>query len=866
MNTLFSHGFPSFPLRTKALLPCLCSTLIPLAFAQEAVPPDGSDPATELDAVLVSGQREADRRAIDEKRHADGITEAISADDVGSLPDENVAEAVSRLPGVTTVNDQGEGRYLTVRGVAPNLLNVTLDGQSAPAPEPDGRQVKLDDIPSSLIDGVSVAKTITPDLDANAIAGQVNIKTLSAFDRKRPFATVRAAYGYHDIDGENQYKVDGSLGGVFGANKQFGAVIALNRSDRRIGAQNMQNPGNWIQVNDQWVPEGLDVRQYRTHRVRTGAVANFDWRPKESAHMFLRLLYSRYQDIEERDQFSIEFDDKRITPDSAQSGSFTRADAIRGFRIREETSHTLSGSTGGIFKFGDNTLTIEGTWSRAGKRDPQRDRWGFLAKRIAGTYQLDPRSYNVTFADDAAFTPANFAADYFRPERRRAREELRQAHADYLIPFGSNGSDLQFGVKYTRREKTNNKDENRWEYAGGPLTLDDVLGGTIDAVMGGRYRLGPQVNGRLADAYLGTNPGEFSLNDTATVAASLGSDYAVNENIAAAYVMSRWHMGDVTLIPGVRVEQTRGRYAAHAFDRTSSRIDQPFNRFGSRRYTDVFPGINLRWNATDAVVLRAALTRAIGRPDYPSLAPFIDVRNSSSRNPRVTMGNPDLGPLYANNADLALEYYAGNRGILALALFYKDISDPIYELTRSDQTVDFNGVELTNARVTSWINARKARVSGVEFNAQYELGFLPAPLDGLGVGMNASFVDSKAEGMPVRTDKIPLLNQSDRVVSAFISYEKARFSAKLGFSYRSPMLTTVHETDPEGDIYWDTLKQWDLKLNYDLTRSWSLFVEGYNLNDAPMRAYQGRRERTLEIESYGWSARFGVKYKFRGAK
>jgi len=818
--------------------------------------------AFELDTVMVTGRRAADRQAIDDKRNADNQVDALRADDVGRLPDDNVAEAVSRLPGVSTLNDQGEGRYLTVRGVSPNLLNVTLNGQTAPAPEPEGRQVKLDDIPSELIGAVSVDKTISADMDANAIAGQVNIETLSAFDRSRLIASASAAYGYYGIDGGNQYKFGSSLGGVFGANKQFGAVFSLNRSDRRIGAQNVQNSGQWIEIDEQWLPEGLEVRQYNTHRVRTGAVANFDWKPGKKARLFARLLYSRYQDIEERDLFSLEFDDKSIVPDSSASGSFAKAKAGRGFRMREETTRTVTVSTGGKFQFGEQKLTFDGSWSRANKRDPQRDRWGFAAKGISGRYQLGSREYGVSFDDESAFTPSRFVADFYRPAHRRAAEDLTQARADYLIPFGNNGANVKFGLKYTRREKTNNQNEERWDYAGGALVMDDVVSGYLDTIMGGRYRLGPRVDGRLVDEYIRTHPGEFVRDDAATLGASLSADYAINEDITAAYVKARLRLGEVTVTPGVRVEQTKGRYAAHVFDRTSARVDQPFNRFGAKSYTDAFPGINLRWNASDSLVVRSAITRAIGRPDYKSLAPFIDVRNSSSRRPRVTMGNPGLDPLYSTNFDLSIENYLGNRGVLAVAMFFKDISQPIYEVTRSNQSGDFGGIGLTNARVSTWENAHKAHVVGVELNAQYELVFLPAPLDGLSVGVNASFVDSTAEGLPARADKVPLPNQSDRVVSAQLSYEKSGFSARLAYSYRSAMLTEVHETDPDGDLYWDSLKQWDLKFGYAITPRWSLFVEGANLNDAPMRAYVGKRERTMEIETYGWSARIGAQLKF----
>ncbi|HRN61143.1 MAG TPA: TonB-dependent receptor, partial [Luteimonas sp.] len=845
------------------LVLCQCVALPSIALAQDAAPqsPPASDP-TEFDTIVVTGRRAADRLAIDDKRNADNQVDAIRADDVGHLPDQNVAEAVRRLPGVTTINDQGEGRYLTVRGVSPDLLNVTLNGQTAAAPEPDGRQVKLDDIPSALIGGVTVAKTLTPDMDANAIAGQVNIETVSAFDRNRTFGSVRAAYGRYDINGENPYEFDASIGGVFGANRQFGAVVAVNRSDRKIGSQNMQNPGDWIEVDGEWVPEGLTVRQYNTHRQRTGAVANFDWKPNDNALLYLRFLYSKYQDQETRDGFALEFDDDSIFPTSATGGTFEDAEAIRAIRTREETTSSFTVSAGGEFDFGRNKLTAEAAYARADKRDPNRDEWGFVAEDITGSYVIGPRGYDISFDDDAAFDPSNFEPDFFEPESRRAIEDLYQARLDYVIPFGENGSEFQFGVKYIKRDKTNDESGRAWEYDDGDLMMSDVTNRSIATLFGGRYRLGPLVSGPLSDAYFAANPGEFEEDEEGTISASLAADYAITEEITAAYAMARLWFGNVTVIPGVRMEHTKGSYAAHGFDLEDASLDQPFNVFGSRSYTDFFPGINVRWDAGEHFVVRGAITRAIGRPAYESLAPFVEIEGVNSIEPEVTMGNPDLEPLYSTNFDFSVEYYVGNRGLLSAAVFYKDIKNPIYEVTRTDQDGVFGGISLTGAEVSTWTNASKATVSGIELNAQYELSFLPSPFDGFSVGANLTFVDSEAEGLPERTDKVPLMSQSDRVASAQIAYEKYGFSARLAYTYRSAMLDEVHEDDPDGDIYWDSLKQWDIKFGYEINPRWSVFLEGSNLNDAAMRAYVGRRERTMEREIYGWSARMGVQFKF----
>lgn len=833
-----------------------------LAQAAGAQPAQTSQQVTELESVVVTGRRAADRAAVDDKRYADGQVDSIRSDDVGRLPDQNVAEAVRRLPGVTSVNDQGEGRYLTVRGVSPELLNVTLNGQTAAAPEPDGRQVKLDDIPSSLIGAVTVSKTLTPDMDANAIAGQVNIETLSAFDRDGKFGTARVAYGYYDLNGTNPFEYDASFGNVFGPAKQFGVVFAINHSDRKLGTQNLQNTGDWIEVDDQIVPEGLDLRQYNTHRQRSGAVANFDWRPNDDTRMFLRLLYSKYEDSETRDRFAIEFDEDGIAPDSATAGTFSDAEAVRALRTRAENTSTLTASTGGEFKFDDSKLTVETTFSRANKRDPHRDEWGFTQGDITGSYLLGGDTFSVTPDGEAAFDATQFEPDFFEPESRRATEDLFQARADYMLPIEvGDGSDLQFGVKYTRRKKTNDENGEAWEYDDGDLTLDQVAGSPIRSVFGNR-RFGPTINSSLANAYFNANRGEFEEDEDGTLSASLAADYRIQEEITAAYVMSRLRFGDLTVIPGVRVERTEGDYAANVFEIGEASLDQDFNAFGNRSYTDWFPGVNFRYDVGDNLVFRAAATRAIGRPNYESLAPFVQIEDAQGDEPEVTMGNPDLKPLYSTNLDLSAEYYVGNRGVLAAALFHKRIKNPIYEVTRTGQDGVFGGVELVNAEISTWTNADEATVKGLELNAQYELSMLPSPFDGLSVSGNITFVNSEATGLPSRDDAVPLLNQADRVASAQLSYEKYGFSARLAYTYRSSSLNEVHEDDPEGDIYLDDFRQWDLKFSYAFNPKFTVFLEGSNLNDAAMRTYVGHRNRLGEKEIYGWSVRTGLQLSF----
>jgi len=811
--------------------------------------------------IVVTGRRAADRAALENKRLADGQIDQVRADDVGRLPDQNVAESLRRLPGLSVANDQGEGRYLTVRGVSPDLLNVTLNGETAAAPEPESRQVKLDDIPSGLIGSVTVVKTLTPDLDANAIAGTADIKTVTAFDKNRTFGSFRAGYGYNEINGTHPYEFDGSFGTLFGPSRQFGIVFALNHSQRKLGPENVQSGSNWDVVNGFEVPLEQTVRRYETKRKRSGGVLNFDWRPTDQSKMFLRLLYSKYNDSEQRPGFSVELDEDEITNQTATSGDFAEAESSRALRTRAENSNTFTAATGGEFDIGQGWLRIEGSYTRAKKRDPHRDEWIFEAEELSGSYDTSrsPFDYSV---EDAAFDPSNFEFSETSYENRRAVEELWQGRVDYRhdLQFGDS-SDIQFGAKITDRHKTSDTDSTIYEgFDGDDLTLDQFLGKPINSIFDGRYPFGPTVDGRAADEFFFANEGLFEIDEAGTIGDSLASDYLINERIVAAYVMARLKFGALTAIPGIRVEHTKSDYAAKAVldTYTLENVDNDYDTFGKQSYTDWFPGLNMRYDVNRNLVLRGAITRALGRPNYERLAPITIVNTEDNE---VELGNPNLKPLYSWNYDAAAEYYLGQRGIVSAAVFYKKIDNPIYNAT-TEESGTFAGQELEDAQVTRPVNASSATVRGLELNAQYELSFLPSPLDGLSIGGSMTFTKSKAKGIPGRPgETLPLANQSDRVASAYLAYEKYGFAARVAYTHRSAYLLEPGD-DTFNDLYIGNFNQWDARISYAVTKNAAVFFEGSNLNDEPNLIYQGAKRRVDEVERYGYSLKGGVQLSF----
>jgi TonB-dependent receptor len=841
--------------------PVFAQTVSGVSSAPEVTTAD-EEATTPADEIVVTGRRAADRAALENKKNSDAQVDQVRADDVGRLPDQNVAETLRRLPGISVANDQGEGRYLTVRGVSPDLLNVTLNGETAAAPEPTSRQVKLDDIPSGLIGAVTVVKTLTPDLDANAIAGSANIETLTAFDRGRTFASGRAAIGYNDINKSNPYEFDGTFGTIFGADRQFGMVIGLNYSKRHLSPQNFQaGGGNWEDVNGFDVPLEQTVRDYDTHRERMGAIANFDWRPTDDIRTFVRILYSRYNDSEKRKNFSLELDDDEITNQTETSGDFAEADGTRSLRTRSENSNTFTASTGGEFDIGNSLLKLEGSYTRAEKKDPHRDEWIFEAGDITGSYDLSDRLFKYT-PDESAFDPTAYEFDETSYEHRLAVEKLIQARVDYRFPVAiGDESDFQVGAKVTHRNKTSDADSMIYDgFDGDDLTLDQFAGPVVDSIIHGRYPVGVTVDGTAADNFFDANEGLFELDTEGSIGDSLAGDFKVKERITAAYAMARLKFGPFTAIPGVRMEHTSSDYAAKAVldTYTIDDIDNDYDTFGSQSYTDWFPGINLRYDVNRSLVLRGAITRAIGRPNYEQLAPTTVVNTGDNE---VELGNPNLKPLYSTNFDAAVEYYIGRSGIVSAALFYKKIKGPIYQST-TEESGTFAGQVLEDAEVTRPVNADSAIVRGLELNAQMELQFLPSPLDGFSVGGSMTFVKSKAKGIPGRPgETLPLANQSDRVASAYLAFEKYGISGRIAYTYRSAYLLEPGE-DAFTDLYVDRFHQWDAKIAYELTPNASVFIEGSNLNDAPYRAFQGVRRHLDEYERYGYSAKAGVAVKF----
>lgn len=839
-----------------ALLASSCLVAPGLAAAQDA---------GEVEEVVITGQRASDRDSLEKKREATSASEIVSGGEAGKLPDQNVAESVRRLSGVSVATDKGEGRYLIIRGIEPNLANVTINAQTASAPEPESRNVKLDDIPSALIGSVQVVKSLTPDLDANAIAGQVDIKTVTAFDRNRTILNARAALGGFEITDENAYEGDLSVGTLFGPDKQFGVVVALNWSERPSDSEDVLSGGRQT-VGGVDLPVEFDNRVYTPAlRTRTGAVVNLDWRPTDDIKTYARVMYSKFDDdeVRNRTRFFLPTSAASYSSLTEDGGTFTTgASARKLLRVRTEITDTTTIAIGGEFNIGESLLTIQATHNLATKEDPIRDEIEYRYNNTSGGGPItgsfgkqDGMPGGVTLSANA-YNPASYRLRSFKQVSREAEEDLNQVRIDYQMPLPVLGDDsyLKFGAKWLDRDKYTDGTGEVFMYTGPTRTLASEVGETYGDTFGGKYLAGPSISYNKVNAFFKANPGLFDSDDDDQIVETLGGDYQVQETITAAYVMANLDFGDISVIPGLRVERTEGDTRAIAVTPTAT-INDKYNRFGSYSYTDVFPGLNLRWDVSERILVRAAITTAIGRPEYFQLAPTVAVDGDD-----VTLGNPDLKPQQALNLDASLDYYFEGEGGFSIGFFHKQIDNPIFASTLENQTGTFGGVSIVNGDVFSFQNGTEAEVTGLELNFQKPFTFLPEPLDGFGVNLNATFLNGKLK-VPGRSKETSLPKQSDLLVSAQLYYEKAGFSARVAYTYRSDYIDELGATAAE-DLYFGENQTIGVKAAYKVTRQFEVFAEGNNLNDETDYYFYGNRHRFAEAETYGRSWRIGLSYTY----
>lgn len=817
----------------------------------------------EVEGLVVTATRAAQAEALQVKRSATVIVDALSADDVGKLPDNNVADAVQRLPGVSVTIDQGEGRYVIVRGMDSNLINVTVNGQIFPGPEGGARRVALDTFPADIISRVEVIKALTPDRDANAIGGTVNLITASAFDTPNGFLRGSARFGYNQLGEKKNYAGNASFAHLFGDQDQFGLVLGASFSRRRFESDNYEASG-FRDVNGQTLPTTRVLRDYRILRDRTGLVANFEWRPRDGVRLYVNNTYTRYSDDEQRDSSTFEYALGALSNQTATGGSYSQGRGTVELRDRKVVQKLFNVSVGGSFERGPYTLDLNATFAKADEDTPKRVDWEFRSATNAF-----PNSYDASglFLKTVAPLLADATRYPFRRVRNRTdavSEDTKAFSADLKYDFADRPGFLKAGVRYVDRDKSWDRTNNDYgTVTSGTFLLSDVSRAGATDHLGDNYNQGPVIDREKIIAYFEANQARFARDAASTLANSLVTDFWAKEKVLAGYAMGETTISGLVLTGGVRVERTDADYSSYDVQRRAGAITGFPIRTGGTEYTHVLPDVLVRYNIGSSLVLRAAYTTTIGRPNYTDIVPRRDF-DATEVTPGVfqgtySEGNPDLKPYRSSNYDASIEYYLRPAGILSAGIFHKKIENPIYGRTINNVNIAFEGRQFSRLDVTRPENADNGTLTGLEVNYQQQFTFLPDPLKGFGVSANGTLVDSKVEIFG-RADKTPFFRQSKRLANASVFYERAGFEARLAVTHRSPYLEAV--VGPGIDAYAASRTQVDFKVSYAIDERFIVNADVLNINNAPLRYYRGDKRYILGEERYGPSASVGLNVKF----
>jgi TonB-dependent receptor len=876
----------------------------------------GMKVASANESIVVTSERgHGEAAAINVQRESDNILQVLPVEVITSLPNTNIADALGRLPSVTLERDEGEGKYVQIRGTEPRLNNVTINGVNVPSPEGDVRQIKLDVIPANLVDSVEINKTLSANQDGDAIGGSVNLVTKTA--EEKPTFYLNGIGGYTPIiGGRSLSEIDGTVGQRFGERKKLGILFGASYDWNGRGINDVEPVPTVVgcgggQCKDFSADATAqapfftsynteDLRNYRYDRTRYGFTGNIDYKLGDISGVYVRFLYSHFDNFGDRWVYS-------PTVGTFSTPTLTNPDGTMSFNSQARRPVQVIGSleAGGKHAAGRWLAIYEIAVSRASTEDR-----GYATASFDGT---GAAFTNLTFAiEPNSHKPRLFSANgvnLFDPSQytlatsdgiditRTYSPQLNLEGAFSLArnyKAGSHFGTFEFGAKLRNAHKFEDAREPVYSLANGATapSMSSFLGSFsdgkyYDGAYPGAYN-GPQADyGKVNSFYRGNvnNPNVLVVDN----------NYDLIERVAAGYVMNTLQFGRVRLQTGLRFEGTdESVLGYHVFFDSNGvpcspgEVDPlcpagltnsvaPIHKNPS--YLDPLPSVQVRFGLGADSDIRVAYGRGISRPNFSDLPPFFNNQDSSTR---IKIGNPNLKPSHANNFDVLFEQYLKPLGVIQGGFFYKQLSDPIYEDVDSTITTDAFGPQYVGFTLRQPINGKSANIYGFEIAFQQHLTFLPGALAGFGLSANYGYSHSSTDGVPLRTDKPALLRQAPNTFNFSPTYDRWRLSARLGLSYNganifaynyqnlnpdgTPAQVPLGSKGPFGDVYLYQHTQVDAQASFRMYRGLQFIFAGLNLTNEVFGFYQGSGIYPIQREYYKPSYEFGLRYTLTGEK
>jgi len=853
---------------------------------------------TTLGTVEIEGQAVGKAKAFLDQKNAINIKNVLSAEQIQAFPDMNAAEAMQRIPGITLQRDQGEGRFVQLRGTPPELTNFNINGEQIPSPEGDVRYVGLDVIAADQIEFIEVTKVLTPDMDADGIGGNVNIITKTA-QGEEPDIRATFAGGYNNLRGTGNYQAQFTYGqryGKFGFNVNASYYLNNQGSDNMefkyakgpfFGSQNLGVDNYQVQYRE------VQLRHYDITRSRIGISPSWDFKFNDKSFIYLRGMYNRFSDDETLRRVTYDLDDA-LSPTYYLYGGVEHD-----VRERTQIQDLATINLGGDHEFGRGVkidYMIQYAYASESRPDHMEARFESPGQAIVIDFDVtDPQwpvaEYPKREDSALAFAYDRYELDELLFEESLVTDENIATRLNIQIPYTLNENNqgfIKFGGKYRTKDKERDiksqvfgayfEQTNLYPGVGPELSLLTVDAGFFDSnFLDQGYVLEYMPSPEKIREFYEFYPQHFIYDRTSTRVESFGEDYRALEDIYALYAMFRHDINNLTVLGGVRYERTDIDYEGVRIitDKGNYRDMEPLE--DQRTHEFFLPQIQLKYNIDQNTNLRAAMTYTYARPNFEDVLPYREEDQDE-----VRFGNPNLEFPLSMNVDLLAEKYIPG-GILSGGLFYKQIDDFIFYYKRfahEGDPADYGLVEITKA-----LNGLEAEVYGAEVQSQFNLTFLPGIFSNFGVYANYTYTQSRAfinrrfpanysdavvvfgeDDLSVfrsdtETEEIDLPGQAKHTANLALTYRDQKFYARLSANFSDEFLDQLG-ADEDLDEYYGQAWRVDFTANYAITPNVKAFIDLINLTNAPLTYYLGTPDRIQQQEFYSWWGRVGVKLNF----
>ncbi|WP_333587156.1 TonB-dependent receptor [Phenylobacterium sp.] len=832
---------------------------------------------TQVGELIVTGSIVGSQRAaITEQRNADNLVSVIAADTVGQFPDQNSAAALARIPSVAVQRDQGQERYIQVRGAPNRWTSVSIDGINAIGVDEGGgqRAFRFDAVPAVILSALEVNKSLTPDLSAEAIVARVNLRTFSPFDAQGLAISGNVGLGEMNLGGgrQEQYALRMSWSG-----DNFGVILAGSHDSREQVTDNREF------AYDAVGPTILDVRNYRLVRENNGGLFGVEYRPSDAHRLFAKTLYTEFKDNEQRDQYVFQISSALSGTRGFQGGSLVgvpyRATFNDGYYGNSNWVNTIGG---------DHRLAAWDLEWRLNYTETENTtdlplilaQQGSNLQRASITYDTrDPRFPVISLATTVpGATTGTFAAG-----AARAGLDQTAFPVNIAIPINTAVTSETFVYKIdAAREAT---------FAGTPVSLrlgleydDREVSGATLATSNTLVlpALLPRIGASFSAASYVTStpwttgfPRGFDVNyvDNKAMRRDLlalldrlqgaglydpsannapANRYEIGEKLLAAYGSAKWEMGAAQIVAGARVERFEQTIDGFL---TAGTVTTPVSYANDD--TSIFPSVNLKYDLDSDTVLRLALSTGIARPSFGTVRAGASV-NDVGRS--VTGGNPTLEPERTVGLDGAYERYLSGAGLASISAFYRAVDNVLYEAVSkvTDDRFDAPGLDRTGYDYTTTLNGGRGKLYGLELAYLQQFDFLPGPWSGLGFQGNLTFLKGDFKTREGSKESFP--GTSERILNSSIFYEKYGLSARLSYQWRDDWQDTIGGIG-SGE-YRAATESLDLSLRYAVNRNLTVFLDANNLTDEVYVAYEGSERFPTEVEQIGSRWMAGLRFTY----